>query len=805
MHKLTLAVALLTLFLASPPAQAYWLETGAAVCTAASGQYDPQIIPDGLGGAIIVWTDYRNGNWDIYAQRIDADGDPLWTLDGVNVCSGQAGDQRHPRICLGNGGEVIIAYENYRTSNTDIIVQKLGRNGNLQWGTYGIGICTATGHQFYPEIVSDGAAGAYVVWEDSRSGDKDVYAQRVNSSGTALWTTNGMVIVTWGADQELPQVAKFWSGGIVVVWTDTRSGTEDIMAQRVAETSAIQWGSLGVVVTAAALNQNSPQIVSDEAGGTIVVWQDYRSGSTYDIYAQRLDASGSARWAANGLVICMLSGSQMDPRIVSDGSGGVVMTWSDGRATYPDIYAQRVSAYGSVQWTVGGVAVCDAEGSQNQPNMILGEDQCPIIAWKDDRFGSYAIFAQKLAAANGGSLWKSDGVAAAGLIGTQDSPVLTTDAHGGAIIAWEDVRDALILGDIRAQKIDRHGYWGDPAPVIYYVRDVPGDQGGFVNVFWLASRLDPWPGEIISEYTVWKAIDPSLAAAAVERGAALLASVEEVASRLGDDVVRVEQAGALTFYWQLAATVKAYYLESYSRTVTTLFDSTATTPQEHYFQVIAHTASPTTYWVSKPDTGSSVDNLAPASPQGLAGEQSYVPEGLVLAWDPNSERDLANYAVYRGLSADFVPGPSNLIATPMDTLLLDNGWEWDKGYYYKVSAIDIHGNESGYAILAPDRITGGETPKALLTTYLGQNFPNPFNPVTKIEFGLDANAVMTLRIYDAAGRLVRTLVEGARPAGRYSELWDGRDSRGAAVASGIYFYRLDAGSFTQTKKMVLLR
>jgi len=52
---------------------------------------------------------------------------------------------------------------------------------------------------------------------------------------------------------------------------------------------------------------------------------------------------------------------------------------------------------------------------------------------------------------------------------------------------------------------------------------------------------------------------------------------------------------------------------------------------------------------------------------------------------------------------------------------------------------------------------------------------------------------------------VRTLVEGARPAGRYSELWDGRDSRGAAVASGIYFYRFDAGSFTQTKKMVLLR
>ena len=64
---------------------------------------------------------------------------------------------------------------------------------------------------------------------------------------------------------------------------------------------------------------------------------------------------------------------------------------------------------------------------------------------------------------------------------------------------------------------------------------------------------------------------------------------------------------------------------------------------------------------------------------------------------------------------------------------------------------------------------------------------------------------MSLRIYDAAGRLVRVLVEGARPAGNYAELWDGRDSRGRAVASGIYFYRLSAGSFSETRKMALLR
>jgi hypothetical protein len=152
-----------------------------------------------------------------------------------------------------------------------------------------------------------------------------------------------------------------------------------------------------------------------------------------------------------------------------------------------------------------------------------------------------------------------------------------------------------------------------------------------------------------------------------------------------------------------------------------------------------------------------------------------------------------------------VPGPSNLIASPTDTATFDGAWRWSIGYFYKVSAIDRHGNESGFALLAPDGVTGTETPKAPEAFYLSQNYPNPFNPTTRITFGLKEPAAVSLRIYDAAGRLVRVLVAGNRPAGNYSELWDGRDNGGRAVASGIYFYRLDAGSFSQTRKMALLR
>jgi hypothetical protein len=88
---------------------------------------------------------------------------------------------------------------------------------------------------------------------------------------------------------------------------------------------------------------------------------------------------------------------------------------------------------------------------------------------------------------------------------------------------------------------------------------------------------------------------------------------------------------------------------------------------------------------------------------------------------------------------------------------------------------------------------------------LAQNYPNPFNPQTTIAFSLAQRANVHLAIYDVNGALVHTLVNGVRPAGPSSASWDGRDMNGALVSSGVYFYKLVAGGFTQTKKMVLLK
>jgi len=99
----------------------------------------------------------------------------------------------------------------------------------------------------------------------------------------------------------------------------------------------------------------------------------------------------------------------------------------------------------------------------------------------------------------------------------------------------------------------------------------------------------------------------------------------------------------------------------------------------------------------------------------------------------------------------------------------------------------------------------GSGPNAFRNT-LSQNYPNPFNPSTSIEFSVRERTPVTLNVYDVGGRLVRSLVQGDRAPGEVHRVaWDGRDNAGRAVASGVYFYKLVTNSFTQTKKMVLLK
>ena len=105
----------------------------------------------------------------------------------------------------------------------------------------------------------------------------------------------------------------------------------------------------------------------------------------------------------------------------------------------------------------------------------------------------------------------------------------------------------------------------------------------------------------------------------------------------------------------------------------------------------------------------------------------------------------------------------------------------------------------------PNTTTVEQLPGTATTHRLGDNYPNPFNPSTTIRFELSQAAMVRLEIYDAAGTLLRVLVDEHKEAGIYASTWNGRDTAGQPLASGSYFYRLSANSFSSTKRMVLLK
>jgi hypothetical protein len=103
-------------------------------------------------------------------------------------------------------------------------------------------------------------------------------------------------------------------------------------------------------------------------------------------------------------------------------------------------------------------------------------------------------------------------------------------------------------------------------------------------------------------------------------------------------------------------------------------------------------------------------------------------------------------------------------------------------------------------------MTGVEPPDGeVLRTGLQANYPNPFNPQTRVEFTLADRSQVRLEVFDAQGRLVRALVDEALPAGRHQAIWDGTDLGGRRMASGLYFYRLRAGDYESVKKMTLVK
>jgi hypothetical protein len=454
-------------------ASAQWVENtliNTPICTQFGKQNDVRLDGNGQHGAFLAWKDARinNNNPDIYIQQLDANGYPLWNSDGVVLCD-DTSDQSTPNLCTDMNGGVIVAWSDRRNGGErDIYAQRVNANGQTVWINNGVPVASKTIREHNEKIASDDNGGAFIFWEqyDSLLGYWDIWGQHIDANGQRLWDLNGIPAVVLGntmiaGDKLNVKLQKDGQGGVYVVWQDFRNFLDhDIYAQHFNASGNRLWSQSGVAVCSAMGTQNNPKIDPDSVhNGVYIAWADDRNGIGYDIYAQSIDFNGVAQWMTNGIAVCGAMGNQSAVDIVSTTSiAGLVLTWKDGRNGLTDIYAQKVDPNGNLLWGNDGLGVAVSPYAQINPNICSDGSGGVIIAWQDSTINDWDVKSQRLNAM-GMNLWTLNGVVVSNAIEIQAHPKNIPDGNGGVIFAWQDKRANQY--DIYAHHLNKDGVYTD--------------------------------------------------------------------------------------------------------------------------------------------------------------------------------------------------------------------------------------------------------------------------------------------------------------------------------------------------------
>ncbi|MCE9627298.1 MAG: T9SS type A sorting domain-containing protein, partial [Candidatus Eisenbacteria bacterium] len=161
------------------------------------------------------------------------------------------------------------------------------------------------------------------------------------------------------------------------------------------------------------------------------------------------------------------------------------------------------------------------------------------------------------------------------------------------------------------------------------------------------------------------------------------------------------------------------------------------------------------------------------------------------------ESDLGRYELHRGTDPFFTPSEATQLATLTGTEYMDG--QTPGTAVYKLAAVDVHGNRGAFATLLANQVTGvGDGDRPVLA--LSAPSPNPSHGSLEFAFSLPSEGHARLHILDAQGRVVRTLLDGTRPAGRTSLRWDGRDASGRHAGAGLYWVRLETAGGSRVQR-----
>jgi DNA-binding beta-propeller fold protein YncE len=662
-------------------------------------------------------------------------------------------------------------------------IQKFGSGGAYlaQWGGFGGG----NGQFSYPlGVAADAAGNIYVADQNNRR------IQKFSGAGVAPGDGPAAFLFQWGSPGQFVYalgVATDAAGNVYVV------DRLHHVVQKFGATGAYltQWGGQGSGNGQLYL----PSAVATDAAGNVYV------ADTDNHRIEKFTSTGTylGQWGTYGGG----NGQFYYPNgVATDGAGDVYVadTYNDRiqKFTAAGVYITQWGSAGTGDGQFSDHPFClaaDAAGNVyvTDGNRIqkFSSAGAYITQWGGQGSGNgQFLYAGLVATDRAGNVYVSDGLnyriqkfTGSGAYLTQwgthgsgngqfnDIGGVATDASGNIYVT-----DYIYL-DGRVQKFVA-------PPAVALVSDVRNDQGRRVQLRFLRSSADaPGIGVTIQGYEIYRRNDPLPQPAVV--------SGDEAAFGAGSSRPGLDLAG-----WTYLMTAPAHGESEYNVVVPTLVDATAASLEYSAFMVRAVTSSPFTSFDSGAENGFSVDNLPPPMPTPFLA--AYLGGGTHLHWGVSPATDFAAFRLYRGSSADFLPGPGTLVTALPDTGYVDIG---PAGSFYKLSAVDFNGNESPFALVGPHQTTDVMDLAAPVAFALEGVHPNPaFGGRLLVHFALTNSEPATLDLLDIAGRRVRERAVGPLGAGRHVVDLSGSQR----LTPGLYFLRLTQGAQQRVARATLV-
>jgi len=544
--------AALAIALTALPAYAQWSNDPAnnlIVSDIAGGNTQPKIVPAPDGGFFVSWFDNIANGFDIYLQRLDANGNEIWAHNGVLVADRGYSFTYDYGLSADALGNAYLSFNCCENSSADehITVAKVTPDGTLAWGADGIDVSTATESIYNAYVTPTGDGDVVVAW----SADSGVRAQKLDANGVALWATDGVLLDQPAGLKLLGGVQGDALGNAIVSWSNQSGSTRILRAQKIAALDGSPlWGSGTALRVFGAGNLQAgyyPPFIADGAGGG--VFYDYDAvGVSFVPRVQHIDADGNLLLGTNGVVATNDSSADHTDTSASydPATGDIYVVWRntfvENQQSFDGVSAQRIDSTGALLWGSTGKVLVTPANSTDGTNSI---SQIGALPTPDGVFASWVTGA--IPAANqpltvtrldsdGNYVWAAETVA----VKTERYTGRTEGAvgmGGFAVYAWQDGDDGAGESTIRAQNVNLDGTLGNGGPVTYTVGgDVSGLAGsglvlqlndagdlsiGADGPFTFTSPLDDG-----AEYTVTVLTQPTDQTCTVENGGGTISGAD---------------------------------------------------------------------------------------------------------------------------------------------------------------------------------------------------------------------------------------------------------------------------------------